>query len=241
MTVRTDIGLCFVPIRFPARRFALSRQTKISLLGSEPLRDGTNSVRIHMCSFDFRPRPQLRLGGDHDRCSAHNIVTVASAPKLRVVQDGPSPASKKVARRLDAQPFGTGGPAGRQGSSFAKHSAAPPLRRVVARRNARGPGLVRWAGSRPCAAMWICGAGRQPRRIRGGIDPAITGEPSEERPVRLNEPNRLARHSLKSSGRASAWQAGWYRGVRAPAGVPEPGLQARSAERCWGLGRRRAK
>lgn len=41
----------------------------------------------------------------------HNdVVTVASAPKLRVVQDvPPAPASKKVARRLDAQPFGTGG------------------------------------------------------------------------------------------------------------------------------------
>ncbi len=40
----------------------------------------------------------------------HNdVVTVASAPKLRVVRMCPGPASKKVARRLDAQPFGTGG------------------------------------------------------------------------------------------------------------------------------------
>lgn len=93
----------------------------------------------------------------------HNdVVTVASAPKLRVVRDvPPAPASKKVARRLDAQPFGTGGDPLVDGAARLLSIPLRHLYAVVARRAARGPGLVRWAGSRPCAAMWICGAGRQ--------------------------------------------------------------------------------
>lgn len=40
----------------------------------------------------------------------HNdVVTVASAPAAGGAGCAPAPASKKVARRLDAQPFGTGG------------------------------------------------------------------------------------------------------------------------------------
>lgn len=70
VTVRTDIRALFRPDPVSGASFALSRQTKISLLGSEPLRDGTNSVQSICARFDFRPRLQLRLGGDHDRCSA---------------------------------------------------------------------------------------------------------------------------------------------------------------------------
>lgn len=94
----------------------------------------------------------------------HNdVVTVASAPKLRVVRDvPPAPASKKVARRLDAQPFGTGGDPLVDGAA---RLLSIPLRHLYAALwrvgLLEGPGLVRWAGSRPCAAMWICGAGRQ--------------------------------------------------------------------------------
>lgn len=40
----------------------------------------------------------------------HNdVVTVASAPSCGWCGCAPAPAFKKVARRLDAQPFGTGG------------------------------------------------------------------------------------------------------------------------------------
>jgi hypothetical protein len=50
-----------------------------------------------------------------------------------------------------------------------------------------------------------------------GTDPAITGEPSEERLIQPSRPERVGPSSPEVSGAHRGAQAGWYRGARAPA------------------------
>jgi hypothetical protein len=52
--------------------------------------------------------------------------------------------------------------------------------------------------------------------VTTGADPAITGEPPEERARAPVEPDGTARHSRPTSGRSRSCgrQAGWYRGLR---------------------------
>ena len=60
-----------------------------------------------------------------------------------------------------------------------------------------------------------------------GVDPAITGEPSEERLIQLSRPERVGPSSPASSGALRSAQAGWYRGARAPRDVvPVPDVLA---------------
>lgn len=66
----TDIRALFRPDPVSGATFCAesSNQDQPSWIGTAT--DGTNSVQSICARFDFRPRLQLRLGGDHDRCSA---------------------------------------------------------------------------------------------------------------------------------------------------------------------------
>ena len=148
------------------------------------------------------------------------VVTVAPARKLTVVRDvtpTQAPAPKKVTRRRDTPDFRPRRrPAGGRRRSLVGRSGASRVRGAVACRGARSPGRESMDSERPAprgypTAGESCGQ-VAPWSRRGfavlsridvnGIDPAITGEPSEEQPLRPSRTERVGPSQPAMSGRA---------------------------------------
>ena len=143
------------------------------------------------------------------------VVTVAPARKLTVVRDVTpvqAPAPKKPTRQPDLPIFGIGGDPLVNGAA---RLLSIPVRHVYAALwrvgMHRSPGLISWplthhAHHGPIEAPSGCLAADVVLRLSNrlerldlrysvesthGIDPAITGEPSEEQPARPSRPERV--------------------------------------------------